>query len=68
MSLPYCIYYKAHVIYSDGRVYKDYGLIAHCKTMASAKAIATKNQNRINRQRQSEHHATILDIILNSNQ
>jgi hypothetical protein len=45
--IPSCFNYKGHVIYTDGRVYENYVLLGQYKTIAAAKAQATRNHKRI---------------------
>lgn len=47
--IPYCFNYKGHTIYEDGRVYRNYELIGTYKTVAAAKAAATRNAKKIYR-------------------
>lgn len=45
--IPTCFNYKGHTIYEDGRVYRNYELLGTYKTVAAAKAAATRNHKAI---------------------
>lgn len=45
--IPTCFNYKGHTIYEDGRVYRNYELLGTYKTVAAAKAAATRNRKAI---------------------
>lgn len=45
--IPQCFNYKGHTVYWDGRVYRNYELIGTYKTVAAAKAAATRNHKLI---------------------
>lgn len=42
--IPQAMNYAGHVIYEDGRVYKNYELLKTCASLRSAKRWATINQ------------------------
>lgn len=62
MNLATCYTYKAHTIYTDGRLYKAGELVGTYKTEAAAKAQATRRSRESNNARAAEHHASILAI------
>lgn len=47
MRIPTCFIYNGHCIYEDGRVYRNYELVGHYKTVAAAKAAATRHWKQI---------------------
>ncbi len=63
MQIAQAINYKGHVIYTDGRVYKHYELIAECKTLAAAKRIATIERKKELNQRSNDHHNFIQSMM-----
>lgn len=60
--IAYCLNYKGHTVYSDGRVYKAGELIGQYKTEAAAKAAATRNQKAMLQESNNRHHAAIARI------
>ena len=62
MQLATCYNYKAHTIYTDGRLYKAGELVGTYKTEAAAKAQATIRTRASNNARAAEHHASTLAI------
>lgn len=62
MNLATCYNYKAHTVYTDGRLYQDHTLIGIYKTEAAAKGQATRRSKAQHKTRAAEHHASILAI------
>ena len=57
-----CINYKGHIVYSDGRLYRNYQLIGQYRTEAAAKARATVLRREELAAWAREHHEALQRI------
>jgi len=59
MNLATCTNHSGHTVYSDGRLYQNYELVAEYATEAAAKAQATRRWRLQRAERSAQHHALI---------
>ena len=63
VQIPQGILHACHVVYDDGRVYRNNLLVAHCATFSAAKAWATRAHKKYLAERAAEHHRRVQAIF-----